>query len=40
MTRTATGQYQLTVPGESPTTGMLILSVAYEVTRFGRYSSG
>ncbi len=35
MTRTATGQYQLTVPGQSPTTGMLILSVAYEATASG-----
>jgi hypothetical protein len=32
MTRTATGQYQLTIPGQSPTTGMLILTVAYEAT--------
>jgi hypothetical protein len=32
MTRTGTGQYQLTVPGESPTTGMLILNVANEIT--------
>jgi hypothetical protein len=35
MARTATGKYQLTVPGESPTTGMLILSVAYEATAGG-----
>jgi hypothetical protein len=32
MAKTAAGQYELTVPGESPTTGMLILSVASEVT--------
>ena len=32
MSKTATGQYTLTVPGESPTTGMLIMSVANEVT--------
>ena len=35
MARTATGQYQLTVPGQSPTTGMLILSVAHEATASG-----
>jgi hypothetical protein len=28
MTRLGTGQYELTIPGESPTTGMLILTVA------------
>jgi hypothetical protein len=32
MAKTATGRYELTVPGESPTTGMLILTVASEVT--------
>lgn len=35
MTRTATGQYQLTVPGQTPETGMLIMSVAYEATASG-----
>jgi hypothetical protein len=30
MSKTATGQYQLTVPGETPQTGMLLLSVAYQ----------
>ena len=32
MTRTALGQYQLTIPGQSPTTGMLILTVANEIS--------
>jgi hypothetical protein len=32
MSRTAAGQYQLTIPGESPQTGMLLLSVANQVT--------
>jgi hypothetical protein len=32
MSRTSAGQYQLTIPGESPQTGMLILSVANEIT--------
>ena len=32
MSRTETGQYQLTIPGESPQTGMLLLSVANQVT--------
>ncbi len=32
MNRLATGQYELTVPGESPETGMLILSVAHQAT--------
>jgi hypothetical protein len=32
ISRTAAGQYQLTVAGESPTTGMLITSIANEVT--------
>jgi Calcineurin-like phosphoesterase len=32
MAKTAAGQYELTVTGESPTTGMLILTVANEVT--------
>jgi hypothetical protein len=30
MNRTATGQYELTIPGQSPETGMLVLSVAYQ----------
>jgi hypothetical protein len=32
MSKTGTGQYQLTIPGQSPTTGMLILTVANQVT--------
>jgi hypothetical protein len=32
MNRLATGQYELTVPGETPETGMLILSVAHRAT--------
>jgi hypothetical protein len=32
MSRTAAGQYQLTIPGESPQTGMLLLTVANQVT--------
>ena len=32
MSRTSAGQYQLTIPGESPQTGMLLLSVANQVT--------
>jgi hypothetical protein len=35
MMRTGTGQYQLTVPGQSPTTGMLILTVAHQTTITG-----
>jgi hypothetical protein len=32
MNRIATGQYQLTIPGESSTTGMLIMTVAHQAT--------
>jgi hypothetical protein len=32
MNRLATGQYELTLPGETPETGMLILSVAHRAT--------
>jgi hypothetical protein len=32
MNRNSAGQYQLTIPGQSPQTGMLILSVANQVT--------
>jgi hypothetical protein len=32
MDRLATGQYELTIPGESPETGMLILTVAFNAT--------
>ncbi|MCC7474745.1 MAG: hypothetical protein IT425_05075 [Pirellulales bacterium] len=35
MAKTATGQYELTIPGQTPDTGMLILSVAYEATASG-----
>jgi hypothetical protein len=35
MAKTAAGQYELTVPGESPTTGMLILTVANLATISG-----
>ena len=35
MSRTSAGQYQLTIPGESPQTGMLLLSVANQVTISG-----
>ena len=35
ITKDATGQYTLTVPGESPTTGMLIMTVANEVSSGG-----
>ena len=31
MSKTGTGQYQLTVPGQSPSTGMLLLSVTVGV---------
>jgi len=32
MTRLATGEYELVIPGETPETGMLILTVAHETT--------
>ncbi|MBN1911077.1 MAG: PEP-CTERM sorting domain-containing protein [Pirellulales bacterium] len=35
MTRIGTGEYQLTIDGETPETGMLLLSVAYEATASG-----
>jgi hypothetical protein len=35
MTRTAAGQYELTIPGESPETGMLIMSVSHRATASG-----
>lgn len=35
MAKNAAGQYTLTIPGQSPTTGMLILTVASEVTSGG-----
>jgi hypothetical protein len=35
MARLTTGQYELTIPGESPTTGMLILTVAKLATASG-----
>ncbi|MBN1911076.1 MAG: PEP-CTERM sorting domain-containing protein [Pirellulales bacterium] len=35
MTQLGTGQYQLTIDGETPETGMLLLSVAYEATSGG-----
>jgi hypothetical protein len=38
MSRTSTGQYQLTVAGESPTTGMLILTVAHQENQSGVFA--
>lgn len=35
MSKNAAGQYTLTIPGQSPTTGMLILTVANETTSSG-----
>jgi hypothetical protein len=35
ITRLGTGQYQLTVPGQTTDTGMLIMSIAYEATASG-----
>ncbi len=35
MERLATGQYRLTIPGQSPDTGMLIVSTSYETTASG-----
>jgi hypothetical protein len=35
MNRLATGQYELSLPGESPETGMLVMSVAHRATAAG-----